>query len=130
MREICNIKDLAEILIKEPSSLETLLILTDEGPKTVEQICKEIIYDTKTSDLLDKLKMLNVIDIKDNVVSITDCGQDIISKIRKKVELGEAEIRPHERKIDGTLTALEIDPEFLELAGFKKCKASKKMDDE
>lgn len=38
-----------------------------------------------------------------------------IDDVTKKREI-------HERKIEGTLTEVEIDPEFLEFAGFKKCK--------
>ena len=37
-KERDNIRDLAEIFIKEHSSLEILFMLTDEGPKTVEEL--------------------------------------------------------------------------------------------
>lgn len=76
---------IAEIFIKEPSSLEMLLMLTDEGSKTVEQI-SEIINDKATVNLLDKLRQVDLIYIKDNLINITSHGQNIITKLRKKNE--------------------------------------------
>lgn len=76
-------QQIAEIFIKEPSSLEMLLIFSDEGSKTVGQI-SDIINDS--ADLLDKLKQLDLIYIKDNVINITGLGQNIITKLRKKNE--------------------------------------------
>jgi len=81
------IRGLAELFIKEPSSLEILLMLSDEGPKTIEQISREIIYDTKTTDLLDKLKQFQMVDIKNGLVDIIDHGRylvaNLIAKMRK-----------------------------------------------
>ena len=81
---------LAELFIKEPSSLEILLMLSDEGPKTIEQI--EIIYDTKMTDLLDKLKLLQVIDIKNGLVNITSFGRYIVRKLRKEVRKNKKDV--------------------------------------
>lgn len=87
-----DLRGLAELLIKEPY-LEVLLMLTDEGPKTVEQISKEIIYDANVTDLLDKLKEFDTIDIKDNLVNVTNYGQCLVIKMRKKVEMGKVEMK-------------------------------------
>ncbi len=76
---------IAEIFIKEPSSLEMLLMLADEGSKTVEQI-SEIIDDKATVNLLEELRQVDLIYIKDNLINITSLGQNIITKLRKKNE--------------------------------------------
>ena len=76
-------EDIAELFIKEPSSLELLLMLTDEGPKTIEQVSDEVIYNTKITDLLDKLRQVNAIDIKDDLVYITSYGKCLVKKLRK-----------------------------------------------
>lgn len=76
------IKGLAELFIKEPSSLEVLLMLSDEGPKTIKQISGDVIYDTKITGLLDKLRQSNVIDIKEDLVDITSYGKCIVKKLR------------------------------------------------
>ena len=75
-------EDLAELFIKEPSSLEFLLMLTDEGPKTIKQLSDEVI-DTKMTDLLNKLRQVNAIDIKDDIVDITSYGKCLVKKLRK-----------------------------------------------
>ena len=73
-------EDLAGLFIKEPSSLEVLLMLTDEGPKTIKDMSEE---DTKITDLLDKLRRINVIDIKDDLIYITSYGKCLVKKLRK-----------------------------------------------
>jgi len=78
-----NVKDIAEILVKEPSALEVLFMLFDEGSKTVGQISNEIICDTKVTDLLDKLKKLLIIDINNDVVNITYHGKFLVRKLRR-----------------------------------------------
>ena len=70
-------EDLAGLFIKEPSSLEVLLMLTDEGPKTIKDMSEE---DTKITDLLDKLRRINVIDIKDDLIYITSYGKCLVKK--------------------------------------------------
>ena len=72
-------EDLAGLFIKEPSSLEVLLMLTDEGPKTIKDMSEE---DTKITDLLDKLRRINVIDIKDDLIYITSYGKCLVKKLR------------------------------------------------
>lgn len=79
------ISGLAELFIKEPPSLELLLMLADEGPKTVEKISREIIYDTKITGLLDKLDEFKVINIENGWVNITDDGYWLVKKLREKV---------------------------------------------
>lgn len=81
-----SINSLAELFVKEPSSLEILLMLKDEGPKTVGQVSKDILYDTNVTDLLDKLKTFGMIDIKDNLIDITIRGRLLMSKMRKRLE--------------------------------------------
>lgn len=78
------IEGLAELLIKEPSSLEVMLMLTDEGPMTTEEISNEIIYDTKITDLLNKLKRFKIVGFINNIVYITSYGQYIVKKLRNK----------------------------------------------
>lgn len=79
-------RGIAELFIKEQSSLEVILILTDEGPKSVKEISEEVIYDTKITDLLDKLIKFKVIDIKDDIVDITSYGKLIGEKLRNEVQ--------------------------------------------
>jgi predicted transcriptional regulator len=80
------IEGLAELLIKEPSSLEVMLMLTDKGPMTIEEISNEIIYGTMITDLLNKLKRVKVIGFINNLVYITSYGQYIIKKLRDKTK--------------------------------------------
>lgn len=80
------IEGLAELVIKEPSSLEVMLMLTDEGPMTIEEISNEIIYDTIITDLLNKLKRFKVVGFINNLVYITSYGQYIVKKIRNSVK--------------------------------------------
>lgn len=80
------IEGLAELLIKEPSSLEVMLMLTDKGPMTIEEISNEIIYDTTVTDLLNKLKRFKVVGFINNLVYITSYGQYIVKKLRNKVK--------------------------------------------
>lgn len=80
------IEGLAELLIKEPSSLEVMLLLTDKGPKTIEEISNEIIYDTMVTDLLNKLKRVKVVGFINNLVYITSYGQYIVKKLRNKTK--------------------------------------------
>jgi predicted transcriptional regulator len=76
------IEGLSELLIKEPSSLEVMLLLTDEGPKTIDEISNEIIHGTIITDLLNKLKRFKVVGFINNLVYITSYGQYIIRKLR------------------------------------------------
>ena len=77
--------NLAELFIKEPSSLEFLLMIADEGNMTIEQISNEITGNLEIKEMLDKLKGFKVVDIKDDIVNITDRGQYIIMKLRAKM---------------------------------------------
>lgn len=79
------IEGLAELLIKEPSSLEVMLMLTDEGPMTIEEISNKIIYDTKVTDLLNKLKIFKVVGFINNCVYVTSYGQYLVRKMRNYV---------------------------------------------
>ncbi len=74
---------LAELFIKEQSSLEILLLLCDEGPMNLDQIVNEKI-DSKIIDLLNNLKKLDMVDIKGDLVSLTPYGNYLITKLRKK----------------------------------------------
>jgi predicted transcriptional regulator len=80
------IEGLAELLVKEPSSLEVMLMLTDEGPMTIEEISNEIIYETTISDLLNKLKRFKVVGFINNLVYITSYGQYLVKNMRGSVK--------------------------------------------
>lgn len=80
------IEGLAELIVKEPSSLEVMLMLTDEGPMTIEEISNKIIYDTKITDLLNKLKRFKVVGFINNCVYITSYGQHLVRKMRNNVK--------------------------------------------
>lgn len=80
------IEGLAELLVKEPSSLEVMLMLTDKGPMTIDEISNEIICGTTISDLLNKLKRFKVVGFINNLVYITSNGQRIVKKLRDNVK--------------------------------------------
>lgn len=80
------IEGLAELMVKEPSSLEVMIMLTDEGPMTIEEISNEIIYDTKITDLLNKLKRFKVVGFINSLVYITSYGQYVVKKLCNKVK--------------------------------------------
>ncbi len=80
------IEGLTELMLKEPSSLIVMLMLTDKGPMTIEEISSEITYDTKMTDLLNKLKRFKVIGFINNCVYITSYGQYIVKKMRNNVK--------------------------------------------
>jgi len=80
------IEGLAELLVKEPSSLEVMFMLTDKGPMTIEEISNEIMYDTAISDLLNKLKRFKVVNFINNLVYITSHGQRIVKKLRDNIK--------------------------------------------
>ena len=94
MKEVDNMEEidskviegLAELIIKEPSSLEVMLMLTDEGPMTIEEISSDIICDTVITDLLNKLKRFKVVGFINNLVYITSHGQYIVKKMRNNVK--------------------------------------------
>ena len=77
------------LFIHEPLSLEGLLMIEDKGPMIIDQVYKEftgaIQIDINVTRLLDKLKTFGVIDIKDDIVNITDRGHCIVMKLRKKM---------------------------------------------
>lgn len=79
---------LAALFIKEPLSLEGLLMLDDMSPMTIDQVYKEftgdIREDINVTHILDKLKGFGMINIKDNIVSITDRGHSIVNKLEQK----------------------------------------------
>jgi predicted methyltransferase len=81
--------NLAALFIKEPLSLETLLMLEDKGPMTIDQVsnyaAEDVVGSVNIIDLLNKLKGFDVINVKDNTVSITDRGQCIVVKLRMKM---------------------------------------------
>jgi predicted transcriptional regulator len=79
------IEGLSELMVKEPSSLEVMLMLTDKGPMTIEEISNEIIYDTKITDLLNKLKRFKVVGFINNLVYITSYGQYLVKKMRSQL---------------------------------------------
>lgn len=85
-KENMSIKGLAELFIEEPPSLEILLMLSGEGPKTVEQIfgdvVDDVIHETKIRGLLDRLKKFYTIDIENNLVNITNYGQLLVTKMQ------------------------------------------------
>ncbi len=83
------VEGLSELLVKEPSSLEVMLMLTDEGPMTIEEISNEIIYDIKVTDLLNKLKRFKVVGFINNLVYVTSYGQSIVKKMRDKIHKKE-----------------------------------------
>ncbi len=80
------IEGLAELMVKEPSSLEVMLMLTDEGPMTIEEISNEIIHDTIIRDLLNKLKRFKVVGFINNLIYITSYGQCLVKKMRSNVK--------------------------------------------
>lgn len=80
------IEGLAELIVKEPLSLEVMLMLTDKGPMTIEEIYNEIIYDTKITDLLNKLKRFKVVGFINNLIYITSYGQYLVKKMRNNVK--------------------------------------------
>lgn len=80
------IEGLTELMVKEPSSLEIMIMLTDKGPMTIEEISNEIICDTAIPGLLNKLKKFKVIGFINNLVYITSYGQYIIKKLRNNVK--------------------------------------------
>lgn len=79
--------NLAELFIKEPLSLEILLMLEDMGPITIEHISDEITNKAKITILLDRLKEFRTIDIKDSLVNITERGQYIVIKLIMKMTM-------------------------------------------
>lgn len=85
------IEGLAELFVKEPSSLDILLMLTDKGPMTIEEISDEIIFGTTISDLLNKLKRFKVVGFINNLVYITSYGQYTIKKLRNDTKEKEGE---------------------------------------
>lgn len=105
--------NLAELFIKEPLSLEVLLLLDDNSPMTIEQI-SEMTGNVKITDLLDKLKGFKTIDIKDSLVNITDRGQCIVVKLircDKMLNITAKKIEEISSIIDDVLKkyGLEID---------------------
>lgn len=80
------IEGLAELLVKEPSSLEVMLMFTDKGPMTIEEVSNEIMCNTNITDLLNKLKRFKVVGFINNLVYITSYGQYVVKKLRNNVK--------------------------------------------
>lgn len=78
--------NLAGLFIKEPLSLEFLLMITDEEIMTMEQISSDIVYSGHIKSLLEKLNGFGVIDINNNIVRITERGKRIVLKLRREMD--------------------------------------------
>ena len=81
--------NLAELFIKEPLSLEILMMLEGNSLMTIEHISDNIVGNARTTDVLNKLKEFKMIDFKDNFVCITNRGLIIVTKLRMKMILLE-----------------------------------------
>lgn len=79
-------RDLAEFFINEPLSLEILLMLAYHNSMKTDNISNELMDNVKITDILDKLKGFETVDIDDNIVSITDRGRVIVSKLIDRLE--------------------------------------------
>ncbi len=79
-------KELAELFIKEPLSLEIIVLLSMKDLATTNQISKEIMtYNTKVTPLLDSLKKLHIISIDGDLVELTWYGKKLIKKFYKMI---------------------------------------------
>lgn len=80
---------LAALFIKEPLSLQALLMIEDNSPVTIDQISNDFAGDisnnVEMTDLLDKLKGFGVIVVNDNIVNIANRGKCIVAKLRIKM---------------------------------------------
>jgi len=80
--------DLSELFIKEPLSLEILLLLENKSHMTIKQISNWLVSDSgatdnvNITDLLNRLEGFKTIVIKDNLVNIAYRGQCIVTKLR------------------------------------------------
>lgn len=79
-------KELSELITIEPSSLDIMVMLNDEGPMTFDEISNKIICSSIISDLLNKMKKFKVIGFINNLIYITSYGQQIIKKMRKNIK--------------------------------------------
>jgi hypothetical protein len=84
--------NLSRLFIEKELSLVILFILEDNGSATVDQISNIVggEYSGEYSNedikvILDELKGFDVIDVKNDIVNLTDRGQCIIMKLRKKI---------------------------------------------
>lgn len=75
---------IARIFVTEEVSLEVLLMLADEGPQSIEEICNAIPPKEKTIRVLFDLWEYDVISVNGDKVNITPRGHELVSKLRKK----------------------------------------------
>lgn len=80
--------NLTRLFIEKELSLELLLMLEDIGSATIDQIPNILggVYSNEyIKDVLDELKGFDVINVKNNIVNLTDRGQCIVMKLRMKL---------------------------------------------
>jgi len=75
---------IAKVFVTEETSLEILLMLADEGPKTIEILCNVIPPKKKTIKVLFDLWEFELISLIDSKVNITSPGSKLVSKLRNK----------------------------------------------
>lgn len=75
---------IARVFVTEETSLEILLMLADEGQKSIEILCNAIPSKKKTIKVLFDLWEFELISLIENKVNITSRGSKLVFKLRKK----------------------------------------------
>ena len=75
---------IARVFITEESSLEILLMLSDMGSQSTEELCNAFSPKDKTIKVLFDLWEYDLISVKENTVDITHRGDELVTKLRKK----------------------------------------------
>ena len=75
---------IARVFVTEETSLEILLMLADEGQKSIEILCNAILPKKKTIKVLFDLWEFELISLIENKVNITSRGSKLVFKLRKK----------------------------------------------
>jgi len=75
---------IARVFVTEETSLEILLMLADEGQKSIEILCNAIPPKKKTIKVLFDLWEFELISLIENKVNITSRGSKLVFKLRKK----------------------------------------------
>lgn len=79
-------RKVARILIMVDYALETLLMLADEGPLTIESLGKELVPKENIIKVISELRQCELVESSGNMLSLTPQATKIVASLRMKLE--------------------------------------------
>ena len=72
----------AETLVRDPNALETILMLSDEGPLSLSDVAREIGKEyASTNETIDKLSNVGLVIFSESMLDLTEYGKSVVVKL-------------------------------------------------